>query len=45
MGRPELAPGILAARLLRGYLSLRDFLGVPASKLIPDHTTISRTRG
>jgi transposase len=25
-------------------LSLRDFLGVPASKLTPDHSTISRTR-
>ncbi|HWW75320.1 MAG TPA: transposase, partial [Pyrinomonadaceae bacterium] len=25
-------------------LSLRDFLGIPASKLTPDHSTISRTR-
>jgi len=25
-------------------LSLRDFLGVPASKVTPDHSTISRTR-
>ena len=25
-------------------LSLRDFLGVPTSKLTPDHSTISRTR-
>ncbi len=25
-------------------LSLRDFIGVPASKLTPDHSTISRTR-
>ena len=25
-------------------LSLRDFLGVPASRLTPDHSTISRTR-
>lgn len=25
-------------------LSLRDFLGVPADKLTPDHSTISRTR-
>jgi transposase len=25
-------------------LSLRDFLGIPASKVTPDHSTISRTR-
>ena len=25
-------------------LSLRDFLGVPASKLTPDHSTMSKTR-
>jgi transposase len=25
-------------------LSMRDFLGIPASKLTPDHSTISRTR-
>jgi transposase len=28
----------------RDSLSLRDFLGIPASKLTPDHSTISRTR-
>ena len=26
-------------------LSLRDFLGIPASKLTPDHSTISRSTG
>jgi transposase len=47
MGRPGLAPGIYFRSLLLGFfdsLSLRDFLGVPASKLTPDHSTISRTR-